>query len=62
MTPPDHAADAPPPDQLADEHDQLGWDRDLHGTFADYATDDNAVPTVPAPDPSDDVPRYRGAR
>lgn len=38
----------PAHDQLADDNDQLGWDRDLHGRMADYAAPDDAVPTVPA--------------
>lgn len=40
--------DLPRHDQLADDQDQLGWDRDLHGRMRDYATDDDAVQTVPA--------------
>lgn len=35
----------PPHDQLADEDDELGWDRDEHGRMADYATGDEAVQT-----------------
>jgi hypothetical protein len=38
----------PKHDKLADEHDQLGWDRDKHGRMRDYATDDAEVRTVPA--------------
>jgi hypothetical protein len=41
-------ADRPPANVLADEHDQDGWDRDRFGSFADYATADDAVTTVPA--------------
>ena len=40
-------------DQLADADDELGWDRDLHGKFVDFATDDEpeTVPYDPAADP-----------
>ncbi len=38
----------PPLDQLADAADSLGWERERHGTFAECATDDDAVLTVPA--------------
>jgi hypothetical protein len=38
----------PPLDQLADEHDQDGWDRAKHGSFADYATPDDETATVDA--------------
>jgi hypothetical protein len=34
--------------ELADENDQLGWDREKHGTFAAQGTPDDAVKTVPA--------------
>jgi hypothetical protein len=44
VTSPDH----PAPDELADDRDEDGWDRARHGTFADYATADDAVTTVPA--------------
>lgn len=42
MTDPD-----PPLDQLADDDDQLGWDRDAHGRMRDQDTDDDVVPTEP---------------
>lgn len=37
----------PPLDQLADDDDQLGWDRDTHGRMRDQDDDDDAVPTQP---------------
>lgn len=37
----------PPHDQLADDQDQLGWDRELHGRMVDFAGPDDAVETVP---------------
>lgn len=40
----------PPLDELADENDTLGWDREKHGTFAEHAADDDAVPTMSADD------------
>ena len=43
----------PAHDQLADDLDELGWDRAAHGRMADHA-DDAPVPTVaydPAADP-----------
>lgn len=40
----------PAPDELADERDQEGWNRDVMGTFADHAADDDAVLTVSADD------------
>lgn len=38
--------DLPPHDQLADEDDELGWDREKHGKMIDAATEDNTVATV----------------
>lgn len=35
----------PAPDELADEDDELGWDRSVHGRMRDQDTDDHAVPT-----------------
>lgn len=43
----------PPHDQLADEDDELGWDRSLHGLMADAAAPDDAVTTEPY-DPASD--------
>lgn len=40
--------DRPAADELADDHDQDGWVRDVHGLFADYATPDDTVTTLPA--------------
>jgi hypothetical protein len=40
--------DTPAPDELADARDQEGWNRDVHGTFADHAAPDDAVQTVEA--------------
>lgn len=40
----------PPLDELADDNDTAGWDRGKHGTFADHAADDGAVPTMNADD------------
>jgi hypothetical protein len=40
--------DTPPLDQLADAADSLGWDREKHGTYAEHATPDDTVTTVPA--------------
>jgi hypothetical protein len=34
--------------ELADEDDQLGWNREQHGTFAEHAAPDDAVMTVDA--------------
>lgn len=42
----DPRVDNPDPQQLADDDDQLGWDRDKHGLMADAATDDEPE-TVP---------------
>lgn len=42
MTTPD-----PPLDELADEADELGWDREHHGRMRDQDADDDAVPTEP---------------
>ncbi len=43
----------PAHDRLADEQDELGWDRDQHGRFVDFATDDEpeTVPYDPDADP-----------
>jgi hypothetical protein len=43
----------PKHDQLADEDDELGWDRDRFGSMADYASDDEpeTVPYDPDADP-----------
>ena len=43
----------PAHDKLADDADELGWDRDLHGKFVDFATDDEpeTVPYEPSDDP-----------
>lgn len=38
----------PPLGALADDDDQLGWDREKHGTFAEHATPDDTVRTMPA--------------
>lgn len=35
----------PAPDELADENDQLSWDRERDGRMADFATDDGVVET-----------------
>ena len=37
----------PPHDQLADDQDELGWDREKHGRMRDHAAPDDAVETVP---------------
>ena len=37
----------PPHDQLADQDDEHGWDREKHGRMLDAAAPDDAVPTVP---------------
>lgn len=42
MTAPD-----PPLEQLADDQDELGWDRDQHGRMAEQDADDDTVPTEP---------------
>jgi hypothetical protein len=51
MTIPDR--DLPAHDQLADDRDELGWDRSVHGLMADAATDEEpeTVPYDPADDP-----------
>lgn len=36
----------PPANMLADDDDELGWDHERDGRMADYATADDAVPTV----------------
>lgn len=33
--------------ELADEDDELGWDREKHGRMRDQDTDDDMVLTVP---------------
>lgn len=40
-------------DQLADDADELGWDREAHGRMVDYATDDEPLTMRydPAADP-----------
>lgn len=43
----------PPHDQLADEDDELGWDRELHGRMVDAAAPYDAVTTEPY-DPDSD--------
>jgi hypothetical protein len=43
----------PDPGQLADNRDELGWDRDAHGRMADHAAPDDAVPTVAYEDPAE---------
>ncbi len=45
MTAPD--PDLPAHDQLADDADELGWQRDTHGRMREYATDDDEIRTVP---------------
>ncbi len=45
MTTPD--PDLPAHDRLADDADELGWDRGQHGRMREYATDDAEVRTVP---------------
>lgn len=44
----------PPLGVLADEHDELGWERDLHGRMLDEATPDDAVITEGWTDEDDD--------
>lgn len=39
--------DCPDPTCLADEDDELGWDRSLHGRMTDFAEPDEAVATIP---------------
>ena len=43
----------PAHDRLADERDELGWDREQHGRMADHASDDEpeTVPYDPYADP-----------
>ena len=43
----------PAHDRLADDQDELGWDREVHGLMADAASDDEpeTVPYDPAADP-----------
>lgn len=36
--------------ELADDNDELSWDRARDGKFADYATPDDTVPTVSGDD------------
>lgn len=48
------APDKPRLDELADEDDTKGWDRDRFGGFADHAAPDDAVTTVPAEDYSEE--------
>jgi len=43
----------PPPDQLADDRDEDGWDRDKHGRMLDHQAGDDAVRTVPYEPDSD---------
>ncbi len=45
MTTPD--PDLPAHDQLADDADELGWDREKHGRMSDHAAPSGAVQTVP---------------
>lgn len=63
MTTPDagDAGDAPPLDQLADDQDQLGWDRRVHGLMADHAAADDAVATVDADEYLAQLERDQGA-
>jgi hypothetical protein len=44
----------PPHDRLADDQDELGWDRDKHGRFADFATGPEGEPETVPYDPADD--------
>lgn len=37
----------PDPFTLADDEDELGWERPQHGRMAEQQADDDAVPTVP---------------
>lgn len=37
----------PAHNELADEDDELGWDRERHGRMRDQDTDDDTVLTVP---------------
>ena len=47
MTTPDYPPEElPAHDRLADDCDELGWDRDLHGRMLDAATPDDTVQTV----------------
>ena len=45
---PEEGNPAPALDELADEDDQLGWDRSKHGTFVEFSSPDDTVKTVPA--------------
>lgn len=38
-------SDLPPHDALADDEDELGWDRSLHGRMVDCATDGDEIET-----------------
>lgn len=48
----------PPADQLADDDDELGWDRKAHGRMADFAEDPDTggVATTDELDPEDGLP------
>lgn len=49
----------PPLDQLADDEDELGWDREKHGRMRDYATPDDTIQTKPYGEEGDDgVPAW----
>lgn len=37
----------PAHDELADDQDELGWDRAQHGRMRDQDTDDDAIETTP---------------
>lgn len=41
------AGENPAPDELADDKDTAGWDREEHGRMAEQATLDDAVTTEP---------------
>ena len=49
----------PAHDRLADEHDEDGWDRALHGRMADHATGPDDEPRTEPYDPDAD-PFLRG--
>ena len=38
--------DLPLHDRLADEYDEDGWDREVHGRMIDFATDDEPETVV----------------
>lgn len=44
----DSKAREPALDELADDEDELGWDREQHGRMADFATDAEHEPVTEA--------------